>query len=223
MLLLVAAIWGWTFVVVKEGLQELQTFTFLFYRFSLAFLLLLAIFWPRLRNAPRRLWIKGGVIGIVLFAGYWFQTYGLLFTTATKSAFITGLSVVLVPILGALFFKDVIAKWGWIGAVVSVSGLGLIIFGRFDGVISANLGDGLAFFCAIAFALQLQLVSHFSKAENYVPILVAQIGAVTLLSGIGMLVVEGPQVPVTWSAWEALLITGILATALAFWTIFVVG
>jgi len=217
MLILVALIWGWTFVVVKSGLAEVQTFTFLFYRFSLAFLILLALFWPRVRKAERRLWIKGGIIGIALFAGYWFQTFGLLFTTATKSAFITGLAVVFVPVLGALFFKDRVAKWAWIGAVVSVSGLSLILFGRLDGVLGVNIGDLLALFCAISFALQIVLISHFTRVQNYIPILVAQIGAVALLSGIGMLVVEGPHVPVTWQAWEAILITGVLATALAFW------
>ena len=217
MLLLVAVIWGWTFVVVKSGLEEIETFTFLFYRFSLGFLILLAIFWPRVKKAEKRHWIKGGIIGVTLFAGYWFQTFGLLFTTATKSAFITGTSVVLVPMFGALFFKDRIAKWAWVGAAVSAAGLSLILLGHADGVRDVNLGDLLTFLCAVSFAFQILLISHFTKPENYIPILVAQIGAVAFLSGIGMLIFEGPQFPQTLQAWEALLITGVLATALAFW------
>ena len=217
LLLGVAAIWGWTFVIVKAGLEDVETFTLLFYRFTLAFLILIALFWPKLRFAESRLWIKGGIIGLTLFAGYWFQTWGLNFTTATKSAFLTGMAVVLVPIFGALFFKDKVPKWPWIGAGCSAVGLILILLGGSSEALGVNIGDFFSFLCAISFALQIVLISHFTQPKNYLPILVAQIGAVALLSGIGMLIFEGPSFPTSQLAWEAILITAVFATAIAFW------
>jgi drug/metabolite transporter (DMT)-like permease len=216
-LLAVTAIWGWTFVIVKEALADMGVFTFLFYRFSIAFLILFFIFWPRLRTAERRLWIKGAIIGITLFLGYWAQTAGLDYTTATKSAFITSLSVVLVPIFGVFLFRDRVPNWAWIGAFVSAIGLGLILFGNVAEQLDINLGDILTLGCAIAFAFQILLISHFTRAINYIPILVAQIGTVALLSGIGMTITEGVTLPRTALSWEAILITGVLATAFAFW------
>lgn len=216
-LLGVALIWGWTFVLVKESLSEIGTFSFLFYRFALASLLLLLLFGHRLRKLEPGVWVKGALIGVALFCGYWFQTWGLVYTTATNSAFITGLSVVLVPLLGAVFFKLSVAKTGWWGAVLSVLGLGLIVFGGAGGEIRLNVGDLLTVLCAISFAMHILLIGYFTRSENYVPILVAQIGVVAILSGLGMSIggeVSWPSSPVVW---KGILITGLFATALAFW------
>ena len=220
-LLGVAAIWGWTFVLVKESLQEVSTFTFLFYRFALAFGLLLLLFGRRLRDAEPepRLWAKGALIGLTLFLGYWFQTLGLLYTTATNSGFITGLSVVLVPVLGAMLFRERTRGAVWLGAGLSAVGLGFIVFGGASSwrVSAFNVGDGLTLLCAISFALQIVLISRFTRPERYLPILVAQIGVVALLSGVGMLLFEELVIPKSAVAWKGIVITGLFATALAFW------
>jgi drug/metabolite transporter (DMT)-like permease len=219
LLLGVALIWGWTFVLVKESLREIGTFTFLFYRFTLAFLLLVGLFGPRLRGVEPHVWAKGALIGLTLFLGYWFQTLGLNFTTATNSAFITGLSVVLVPVLGALVFRERVTGAAWLGATLSVLGLGLIVFGAslsFE-PITLNVGDGLTFLCAVSFALQILLISRYARPENYLPILATQISVVALLSALGMLLFEGPVWPASFVAWKGIIITGVLATALAFW------
>ena len=225
----VAAIWGWTFVLVKESLQEVPTFTFLFYRFALALGFLLLLFGRRLRGGaagpPLRTWLQGALIGLVLFLGYWFQTWGLVYTTATNSGFITGLSVVWVPVLGALLFRERVPGAVWLGAGLSALGLALIVFGGapspalldLDWDWDWNVGDGLTLLCAIAFALQILLVSRFTRPENHVPILVAQIGVVALLSGVGMLLLEGPGFPQGAAAWKGIGITGLFATALALW------
>lgn len=216
-LLGVALIWGWTFVLVKESLSEIDTFTFLFYRFALAFLLLLILFGHRLKQTHPHSWLKGALIGIALFCGYWFQTWGLVYTTATNSAFITGLSVVLVPILGAVFFRMAVVRIGWIGAMMSVLGLGLIVFGKTESEIILNGGDFLTIVCAISFAMHILLIGHFTRPQYYVPILVAQIGVVALLSGSGMLLVKGVSWPSSYAVWKGIIITGLFATVLAFW------
>lgn len=216
-LLGVAVIWGWTFVLVKESLYEIGTFSFLFYRFGLALLLLLLLFGHRLKKLESGIWMKGTLIGVALFCGYWFQTWGLVYTTATNSAFITGLSVVLVPLLGAAFFKVPVAKNGWWGALLSLLGLGLIVFGTGGGKVVLKAGDFLTVLGAISFALHILLIGYFTRPENYLPILVTQIGVVAMLSGLGMCIREGISWPSSPVVWKGIVITGLFATALAFW------
>ena len=217
LLLGVAMVWGWTFVLVKEGVSEVGPFTFLFYRFGIAFVVLSLLFRRHLRSVSRSVWTRGALIGLALFGGYWFQTWGLVYTAATKSAFITGLSVVLVPILGATMLRERIGGAAWSGAILSAIGLGLIVFGARVGVETVNVGDGLTLVCALSFATQILLVSHYTRPSNYLPILVAQIGVVAALSGVGWLTVENAAWTTSWVAWKGILITALLATALAYW------
>ena len=235
LLLGVTVVWGWTFVVVKESLQEVDTFTFLFYRFALAWLLLLGLFGLlgsgarlRPRAVEPRVWGRGALIGLTLFLGFWFQTWGLHYTTATHSAFITGLSVVLVPVLGVLLFRERVTAAAWLGAALSTVGLALIVFGASPpsalepgtgaGVrVRVNVGDVLTFFGAVSFALQILLVGRFARPQDVQPLLLAQIGVVALLSALGMAIFEGvtwPRAPVVW---KGIVVTGVLATAGALW------
>ncbi len=231
LLLGVAAVWGWTFVLVKEGLEEVPPFTFLFYRFALAWVLLGVLVGPQLRGVGRSgdVWRKGALLGAVLFGGYALQTIGLLYTTATNSGFLTGLSVVLVPVLGAGLFRERVPRAIWAGAVLSVLGLMGIAFGaevswgamplveEGIGIPRWNVGDGLTLLCAGAFALQILLLSRYTRPETHVPILMAQVGMVAVLSGAGMLLWEDPSLPSSWQAWKGIVMTGVFATALALW------
>jgi len=217
-LLLVALIWGWTFVLVKESLEATGTFSFLFYRFLLASVVLALLFGGRLRaRVPGRVWLQGALVGLVLFCGYWFQTWGLVYTTATKSGFITGLSVVLVPVLGVRLFKARIVRRAWTGALLSALGLGLIVFGAGGAQVAFNPGDALTLLCALSFALHILLVGRYARPENYVFLLLVQIGTVTVLSALGVSAAEGWRWPEGAALWRAIALTAVLATALAFW------
>ena len=218
-LLSVTVIWGWTFVLVKEGASELGPLSFLAWRFMIASLALLLLFGPRLRRISRDGLRRGLWIGLALFAGYLFQTWGLLYTSATKSGFITGLSVVLVPLLSAAAFKEQVPGRWWLGAGLSTVGLGLILFGRGRigaGEMALNLGDLLTLLCALSFALQIILIGRFVNRENYPAILIVQIGLVFLLSLAGTLLLERPTWAISPQGWRAILVTGLLATVLAF-------
>jgi drug/metabolite transporter (DMT)-like permease len=218
LLLSVTIIWGWTFVLVKEGAGELGPLNFLAWRFAVALGALLLLFWPRLRRAGvgRQEFVRGLLIGLALFTGYLFQTWGLLYTSATKSGFITGLSVVLVPLLSPLFLKKAVPARGWLGTGLSALGLGLILFGRGRVAAGLNLGDLLTLLCALSFAMQIILIGKFVTLANYPALLIIQIGLVFVLSLAGALFVERPGVGISAHGWEAILITGFLATALAF-------
>lgn len=215
-LLIVSLVWGWTFSLVKESLRQIGTFSLLFFRFALAFALLAVIF----RFNPRRLRsgsaIKGTAIGLALFGGYAFQTLGLNYTTATNSAFITGLSVVLVPFMESALLKRRVEGRVWIGSALSALGLALLTL-RFEEGISLNAGDLLTLLCAASFGLHIVLIGRFSSPENYPPILVWQIGVVAGLSGLLAFPFEGMDLPRSSLVWRAILITSLLATVFAFW------
>ena len=122
-LLGIVVIWGSTFAIIKGILDQIMPFTFLAYRFFWAAFILGLIFWKRLKNINKMILKKGSLIGIFLFLGYTFQTVGLKYTTATKAGFITGLSVILVPIISHFFIREKISKNSILGVILAFIGL----------------------------------------------------------------------------------------------------
>ncbi len=212
-LLLVAAIWGSTFIIVKEATADMPTFTFLAVRFSIA-ALSLAVLRPSLTFwRDKQMWKAGFLIGTLLFGGYAFQTMGLQFTSAAKTGFITGLSVVFVPLIVAIVDKRLPGRKTTVGIIVATIGLALLSLNGFN----IALGDFLVFLCAICFALHIYTVAQFSKSYDAIAITVIQLLTVAVLSSVAMLVFE-INAPVVWSnnVWWALVITAVPATSLAF-------
>lgn len=212
-LTLVTMIWGSTFIIVKNAIQSLPVYNFLFIRFLLAFLLLAAIFYKKLKKIDKSTLMAASLIGTMLFLGYAFQTMGLLYTTASKSGFITGFSVVLVPILEAILLKRKPTKAATVGVVLAFIGL-ILLTTNID--LSINIGDFLTLLCAFAFAMHIVLISKYaSKMDTYL-LASIQIGMVALLSGIVSLIFEKPFTPTSLDVWGAIIITGVFATAFAF-------
>ncbi|KKC30192.1 DMT family transporter [Caldanaerobacter subterraneus] len=212
-LTLVTMIWGSTFIIVKNAIQSLPVYNFLFIRFLLAFLLLAAIFYKKLKKIDKSTLMAASLIGTMLFLGYAFQTMGLLYTTASKSGFITGFSVVLVPILEAILLKRKPTKAATVGVVLAFIGL-ILLTTNID--LSINIGDFLTLLCAFAFAMHIVLISKYaSKMDTYL-LATIQIGMVALLSGIVSLIFEKPFIPTSLDVWGAIIITGVFATAFAF-------
>jgi len=206
-------IWGSTFIIVKNAIQSLPVYNFLFIRFLLAFLLLAAIFYKKLKKIDKSTLMAASLIGTMLFLGYAFQTMGLLYTTASKSGFITGFSVVLVPILEAILLKRKPNKAATVGVVLAFIGL-ILLTTNID--LSINIGDFLTLLCAFAFAMHIVLISKYaSKMDTYL-LATIQIGMVALLSGIVSLIFEKPFIPTSLDVWGAIIITGVFATAFAF-------
>jgi drug/metabolite transporter (DMT)-like permease len=220
-LLLNAILWGTTFVLVKSALHEISPVLFLALRFSLATVALLALFrraWlgrsPKAPRVTRKMLAAGGMIGIFLFAGYLLQTVGLQTTTPPKSAFLTGLATVMVPLLGALVYsiKPRISELA--GVLVATLGMGLMTL---EGPIgSIGRGDLLTFGGAVAFAAHIVATGHFVELIGYEILSITQVGAAALAALTTFWWVETPRIEwqplVVW----AILITGLLCTALAF-------
>ncbi|NLG51119.1 MAG: DMT family transporter [Chloroflexi bacterium] len=217
LLLLVTLIWGSTFVMVKDAVADYPVFPFLSLRFSLATLALLLIGGKRLRALDRKGWGAGVLIGLFLFAGYALQTVGLCYTSASKAGFITGLSVVLVPLISTLWLRRLPTPGAMLGVGLAAAGLAMLTLT--DGL-NIAFGDLLVLGCALSFALHIVSVSAFAPRMDTMGLTIVQVGTVAVVSGIITLLDEGLPLPSslipTGPVWFAATFTGILATALAF-------
>lgn len=217
-LLYVTAIWGATFVMVQDAVTGYPVFAFLTLRFALATVILLPFVWRSDRPSPferrRDAWLPGIAVGLALFVGYALQTFGLRFTTPAKAGFITGLSVVMVPLGQALLLRRAPGRGPLIGVALATVGLALL---SLDADLSVGLGDLLVFGCAVSFAAQILLVGYFAPTWPPLRLATVQIATVAAASGAMTLAVTRPAGWPPANVWFAAAFTGLLATSLAFW------
>lgn len=212
-LLMVTLVWGATFVVVKNAVTAMPPFTFIAIRFAVACLFLIVLYPGKLRGINKHTLLAGGLIGVFLFSGYALQTWGLKFTTASNTGFITGLSVVLVPLFLTLATKSRPSSFTAIGVLSATIGLALLSLGK---DFHLNQGDFLVFLCAISFALHIISVGKFAPDLDTTLLAIIQIGTVAIISGIAALAFEPKTIHFTRDVWIGLLATSIPATSLAF-------
>ncbi len=219
-LALCTVLWGATFVVVKGALADASVFVFIAVRFTLATLLMTAIFRRTLRQLTRAEVWAGAQIGFFMFTGYAFQTRGLIETTPSKAAFITGSGVVLVPVLMALFWGRRINRWVWGGALAALVGLYYLTVPP-AGFSELNTGDLLVFVCAVLFALHIIFVGRYSPHHSVGALSLLQVATTAALALLALPVLtltgwEPPRLHWTGELVSAVLITAVLATAVAF-------
>lgn len=208
-------IWGSTFVVVKAALADISPIFFLALRFSLATAVLAGYFLARRRLSwDWRTAGSGALAGVFLFFGYLTQTLGLRLTSAPKSAFITGLTSVMVPLVAALVYRSRPQVSEVVGIAVATAGLGLLTLHGAGG--SVNPGDLLTCLCAIGFAAHIVVLGHFSERMSFELLSVTQLGAAAALCLSLVWWAEPLQVEWRPAVVGAILVTGLLATALAF-------
>lgn len=226
LLLAVTAVWGATFPLVKNATDVnaggVPTYWFLAARFVLGALLLAVIFRQRLQRLPLATCGAGALLGVFIFIGYAFQTFGLSYTTSAKAAFITGLSVVLVPLLSVIWLKIRPAPGAWLGVLAALVGLALLSLN--DSLLPTR-GDLLVLVGALGFALHVAGVSRFAGRHDAIALAVIQIGTAGVLAGLLHLLDVGTLAPgtagVNWwggpaNVAAAVLICGVLASAAAF-------
>ncbi|HTQ60503.1 MAG TPA: DMT family transporter [Candidatus Solibacter sp.] len=219
-LALCSLLWGATFVVVKDSLGYSSVFIFLAARFSLA-ALLMAAFRPHVfRTLKREELIAGAALGFFMFGGYAFQTAGLQYTTPAKSGFVTGSSVVLVPLLLGIFWGRRLTLWVYAGVFAAVFGLYFLTVPA-EGIAHLNRGDLLTFVAAGLYAMHIILVGDYTRRHSVAALSVLQVAACALLAcmAAGLSSATGWQ-PARFSwQWQSLLgiaICAVLATAVAF-------
>lgn len=226
LLLAVVTIWGATFVMVQDAVQEWPVFAFLALRFAVAAAAFAPIFvWRRLGSsrkkagtesaAPGAIVLPAVVIGLVLGASYAFQTVGLLYTTPAKTGFITGLNVILVPVGAALFLRQRAGGPVILGVVLATIGMALL---SLNDNLSIGFGDFLVFICAIAIAAHILLVARYAKRTSPFRLAFIQIATMAVACAGISLIFEVPAglPPLSGSVLFAAVFTGLLATTFAF-------
>jgi drug/metabolite transporter (DMT)-like permease len=209
-LLSVTAIWGSTFVVIKDATQTIPVTDYLAVRFTIAAvgLWLLA---PRsvARLAPevRR---KAVVLGVAYGAAQLLQTTGLTMVSASVSGFITGLYVVLTPVIAALLLRESVARATWLAVGLATAGLGVLSLNGF----ALGLGEVLTALGAVGYALHIVLLGAWSKPGQAVGLAVVQMGVIAVLCGVAA-VPGGIVLPSTGTQWLAMVYVALAAGALA--------
>ena len=222
-LLFVTFIWGTTFVLVQNAIDFLPPFAFNGIRFSLAALLLffclLFFNFKQLKQLNLKLLASGVFIGFWLFLGYVTQTIGLLYTTTSKAGFITGLSVVLVPLFSMFLLKQYPSKNAVFGVITATIGLFFLTLTDVSGL---NVGDMFVFICAISFGMHIIITGKVSNKYPTLLLTVIQISTVALLSSLSSFLFEDwrksvkQEILISSDVFTALIVTSVFATAIAF-------
>ena len=211
-LILVTAVWGVTFVQVKDAVEIYPLFAFLAVRFAIATVTLVPFAAGRVRTLDRRGLAAGFGLGGLLALGYALQTAGLSRTTVSSTGFITGLCVVLTPVTALVLFRYRIALSAWVGVALATIGLAML-----SGIEAGSaVGDALVLGAALAYAVQIVLMERY--APDYDPVALTLAEMVAALVGFTAIAVAlgDLSVPHGWTVWGALLVTGVFASALAF-------
>jgi drug/metabolite transporter (DMT)-like permease len=211
-LIVVTAVWGVTFVQVKDAVALYPLFAFLAVRFAIAALVLAAPARGRLRSLGRPGWLAGSALGLLLAVGYALQTAGLERTTVSSAGFITGLYVVFTPLLALALFRTRVGGAVWIGVAFAVVGLAML-----SGVGAGDpLGDLLVLLGSAAYSIQIVLMERYAPRYDAIAFTQAEMLAAFAGFAVVALALGQVEVPRGWTVWGALLVTGIFASALGF-------
>ena len=211
-LVLVTAIWGITFVQIKDALELYPLFAFLAVRFAIAVATLAVPAAPRLRSLGARGSLAGAALGGLLAAGYGLQTAGLERTTVSAAGFVTGMYVVLTPVFGLALFRIRPGRGVWLGVALAVAGLAML-----SGVSAGSgTGDLLVLAAAALYALQIALMERL--APRYDPLAFTTAEMAAAFVGFAVIAVAAGQIelPRGLTVWGALLVTGVFASALGY-------
>lgn len=213
-LLLVGFVWGAAFVLMKDAIEQQPYMDFLATRFTVA-ALAMVILRPKISLAFAKGDIAfGALIGSILALGYITQTIGLEATTAAMSGFLTGLYVVLTPLLAWLVLREKISIKIALGALLAAVGLG-ILSGAAESV-EFQIGQLWLIACAVMYAVHILLLGKFGKGRDSYRFAMLQIAAVAVVTWAFALL-DGYQAPPNASVWFAILFTALLSTVFAFW------
>jgi drug/metabolite transporter (DMT)-like permease len=206
-------IWGSTFTIVKRSLAQVSPVFFVAIRFWVAAVILSIAMPGQLKQIPRKAICQGFILSLMLLGGFVFQTLGLRNTNPSYSAFITSLSVLLVPLVGFLLFRHRPRPQTLAGVILATFGLFLMLVHEAE--LNLKKGDLLTLVCAILFAFHILLLGRFVTISDFKQLALVQIFFTALLCTILVPVLETPFVTWDGGLLFSLFVTGVLATALA--------
>lgn len=211
-LLLVAASWGWAFVIMKESIARQSVNNFLFSRFALAVIVMVLIRPQVFRFFDKDLVTRSAFAGTFLGAGYILQTLGLERTGAAITGFITGLYVVFTPLIAALVLKTRITMLTWGCVALATIGLGLLSIRGW----SVGIGELLILACAFCFGAHIISLGKWSSGRDAYAMTVVQLATCTLITGLASVAEGGYSPPPDWGVWATVVFTAVVCTAAAF-------
>lgn len=212
-LLFVAAVWGGGFVAVKDALNTMTPMYLLAFRFVLAALILYIFLFKWIGKITKEDLKKGGIVGLILFLAFAFQTVGLQYTTASKQGFLTATYVVMVPILYWILYKRRPGMKAFVGSILTIIGIALI---SLESSLTLGMGDILTLICAVLFAGHIISIEYFAKEMNVFKLAFLQIAVAAVLCLISAVISEPIPPDITPRAWGAIVYLAIFSTFLCF-------
>ncbi|APW66546.1 MULTISPECIES: DMT family transporter [Arcobacteraceae] len=215
LLLSVAIAWGVTFLMVQEAIDSTPVYSFLFFRFGLASILMFFIAYKYFKEINKQTILFGILLGSILFSAFATQTFGLAYTKSSIVAFITGLNVICVPFLAYFIFKDHVRRNVLIASIIAVVGLYLLTM---SGELTLGYGEFLTLICAFLFALHIIFTGKFSKEVNVYLLVLFQLITVSILSLAFSLVLDDTTFNLNYdyTFFKAVIVTAVFATVYAF-------
>lgn len=178
-MLITALMWGSGFIGMDIGLEYLTVLQLMAGRFTLATIILCIVFRKKLKLINKAVLWKGAVLGSILFLAFVIQTYGLLYTTPSKNAFLTALNVIFVPLIAYIIYKRRFDRFELFAAAIAIVGIGFL---SLQGSLTMNIGDLLSIACALAFAFDIFYTNVFVKTEDALALTIVQFMTASLLS-----------------------------------------
>jgi drug/metabolite transporter (DMT)-like permease len=211
-LIAVTVVWGVTFVQVKDAVEIYPLFAFLAVRFAIATVTLAVPAAGRIRGLGRSGVGAGALLGLLLAAGYALQTAGLERTTVSSTGFITGMYVVLTPVIALFLYRSRIGLAAWGGVAVSTAGLAML-----SGIHAGSAtGDLLVLAGAAVYSLQIVLMERYAPRFDALAFTLVEMLAACVGLGVVAISLGDLSTPRGWTVWGALLVTGVFASALAY-------
>lgn len=212
-LILVTVVWGSSFPIMSIALKSISPYSFIALRYILAAIIIGVISIKKLKNCNRIMVKSGVLIGLALGIGSILQAVGLVYTSSSKSGFITGLNVVMVPLFLAFLYKKFPDFKTIIGIVISVAGLGLM---SISGDLGLNKGDFLTLLSAVCFAVQIILVDKYTENTDIAILTFVELLTVGIISLVPAVFVDGLKMDLNTFSFGSILFTAIFCTVFAY-------
>ena len=212
MIVCATLIWGSTFFILKDALDNVDLMFLMAFRFGFAAVLLGLVFWKRWKTIDRSYWWRGGLLGLFMFLAYSVQNYGLMDTTPGKNAFFTAVYCVIVPFLywGVARLRP--SRFNVLAALLCIGGIGLV---SWDGGIALTRGDVLTLCGGVIYACHIVAVAKFSQGRDAVLLSILQFGSAALCFAVGTAVTQGvPAGGLSPNAWLVLLYLAVFGTTI---------
>lgn len=213
LIVLATVIWGSTFFILKDTLDDVSVYFMLAFRFTVAAVVLALVFWKKWKTIDKSYFLAGGVMGTLLFLAYAVQNFGLMGTTPGKNAFFTAVYCVIVPFLYWVINRTRPDKYNILAAVLCLAGIGFV---SWDGGLSLAMGDVLTLIGGFMYACHIVAVAHFSKGRDIFLLTTLQFAGVAIWAWVCAVFTDGlPAGGLPTKAWLVLLYLAIAATTLA--------